>query len=283
MEGKICTKCKQWKSINDFGKCKTFKDGLKYICKECENEKKRNWRKFKKENDKEWHEKEKEYKKNYDKEYYKKNKVKKRTQNKEWYEIHKELCKEYNEQYYKTNKNFIKEQHKKYYESKKEYFLNLNKEYRKIKKKENMNNIAKLLGELNPILNELPLYGYIYKFENIKTGHVYIGQTTKPLNQRYKGGITKAWIKERLEKDNQKFKEDLVDTEEFTVEIIDVGCCFYHLNILETYYINYYNSYIDGYNNTPGNYITNDGLEEFNLILKEHNLQLKEKRLIKII
>lgn len=35
---KVCSKCQEKKPLNDFGKCKTFKDGLMYVCKSCVKE-----------------------------------------------------------------------------------------------------------------------------------------------------------------------------------------------------------------------------------------------------
>ena len=126
---------------------------------------------------------------------------------------------------------------------------------------------------------------YIYKFKNVKTGRCYIGQTILPLNKRYgcEGGIIKSWIKERLDKENQKFKEELIEEDIEVTEMLGVGCCEYHLNALEFYYIDKYNSYREGYNNTAGNYKTNDGLDEFNQILKENNLEFIDGKLIKIV
>ena len=134
---------------------------------------------------------------------------------------------------------------------------------------------------MKPFLEELPIYGCIYKFENIKTGHVYIGQTVKLLNRRYKTGIINGWIKERKHYENQKYLDELIK-ENFTVEIIDYGVNEYHLNVLEAYWINYYDSCNNGYNNKNGNHNTDDGKEEFYNILKQHNLQFKNGQLLKM-
>ena len=42
---KICTGCKENKAIEDFGKAKFGKDGLRAICKECHNKGSRKWQK----------------------------------------------------------------------------------------------------------------------------------------------------------------------------------------------------------------------------------------------
>jgi hypothetical protein len=64
-------------------------------------------------------------------------------------------------------------------------------------------------------------------------------------------------------------------------ELFDVGCCEYHLNVLEAYWINHYDSYNNGYNNTAGNHITDDGLEEFIEILEQHNLEFIDGQIVK--
>ena len=121
-------------------------------------------------------------------------------------------------------------------------------------------------------------------FENIKTGHKYLGQSIRPLKRRYsfEGGIVKSWIKERLGKDNQKFKEELIEKDIKVTEVLDIAFCQYHLDKLEAYWINYYDSYNNGYNNNAGHHSTDDGIEEFNQILLENNLQFINGQLLKM-
>ena len=80
---------------------------------------------------------------------------------------------------------------------------------------------------------------------------------------------------------NQKFKEELQE-EDFTIEVIDFGVCQYHLDKLEAYYIDKYDSYNNGYNNNAGHHSTDDGLEEFEQILKENGLQFIDGKLVKV-
>lgn len=40
---KTCTKCKSCKPVTDFGKHKKAKDGLSWVCKECNNTNSRKW------------------------------------------------------------------------------------------------------------------------------------------------------------------------------------------------------------------------------------------------
>ena len=119
-------------------------------------------------------------------------------------------------------------------------------------------------------------------FENVKTGHVYIGQSIQPINRRYARGIVQCWIKERLEKDTQKFKEELIEADIKVTEVIDIAFCQYHLDKLEAYYIDKYDSYNNGYNNNAGYWNRDDGLDEFNEILKAYNLQFIDGKLVKI-
>ena len=143
-----------------------------------------------------------------------------------------------------------------------------------------------MLEQINPAFKQfkLPVYGYVYIFENVKTGRKYVGQSINPLKRRYgfEGGIVKSWIKERLEKSNQKFKDELIEEDFMVTETLDVAFCQYHLDKLEAYWINHYDSYNNGYNNTTGNHNTDDGIEEFNQILSDHNLEFKDGKLIQI-
>ena len=46
---KQCAKCKQEKPLSEFHKQKRAKDGLQFFCKDCDRERKRNWKKINKE------------------------------------------------------------------------------------------------------------------------------------------------------------------------------------------------------------------------------------------
>lgn len=92
-------------------------------------------------------------------------------------------------------------------------------------------------------------YGTIYKITNIKTGKVYIGKTTKSLNDRLQGHINNA------DKGNN-FKLSLAirkyGKENFIIEPIDFAETRDELNEKEVYYISEYKSLEDGYNMTIG-------------------------------
>ena len=330
MEGKVCTKCKQWKPLEEYGKNKNSKDGRQYQCKECKKEQQKQYyeankekvlkttKQYKEANKerykeyyKQYREAKKEHYKEYNKQYHKQHYEDNKERYKEYRDSRKDITKEYNKNYNKANKErikikskqwrlnnkeYLKESKKEYYENNKEYILEQAKQHRKenqefykeygrqrysSRKEQNIQNIAEMLEQIDLVFKEknLPIYGYIYKFENIKTNRCYIGQTTTPLEHRYGANIISNWIKERKGKKTQKFKEELIE-ENFEFKIIAVGCCQYHLDKLEVHCIDKYDSYKNGYNNNVGKFKTNDGINKFNQILSEHNLEFVNGKLI---
>lgn len=219
------------------------------------------------------------YMKEYNKRYYKKNKEKLKENQKQYVKENLEKIKLYHRRYYSTPEEVKKR--KKRYDDNIELMREKARERYNRNKTENIQEIINMLEQLNPVHKQLnlPVYGCIYKITNIKTNKIYIGQTTNPLKRRYYGDIISAWVKEKKSVTVQKFKEELNEND-FVIDIINVGCCKYHLDKLEVYYINKYNSYREGYNNTAGNYETNDGIEEFENILKEYNLNFIDGKLI---
>jgi hypothetical protein len=256
MEGKVCTKCGVWKPLKEYHKNKAKKDGRQYKCRECT--------------------------KKYGKQYNEVNKEKIKEQQKQYREVNKEKKKEYDKQYHKDNAEHFKQYYKQYHkdnaERKKQYY----KQHYKDNIENNLQYISSIVEQIRPIFKELslPVYGYIYKVTNVKTKHTYTGQTKLGLSLRYGSNIIKSWIAERKEKTNQKFIDELIE-ENLTIEIIDVGCCQYHLDKLEVYWINYYDSYNNGYNNNAGYHDTDDGLEEFIEILEQHNLEFIDGQIVK--
>ena len=196
------------------------------------------------------------------------------------------ICKscynEYNRQYKKENIESIRINLRKYRKENPEKTKEI--ELRNSRKRKNtfIKKITDTLHQLEPIFKELNIkaYGYIYKITG-PNNRCYIGQTTHSLNERYKRGIVKGWIKERRNRTNQKYLEDLENENNFIVDIIDYGICQYHLDKLEAHYINKYDSYNNGYNNNSGHYKSDDGLEEFQQILSTHNLEYKDGKIIK--
>ena len=298
MVARKCTNCGQDKGISEF--CKS--DGE---CKECKNKKRKNKRKKPIViNEKGWEVKVTKGK-SASITYWKDGIMVARKcnfcgQDKEISEFTKTRCKECAKEYRINNKDRIKEVRKHWEEANKElkrekdkiYHIKnrercneVRKVYRARLKDENIKKIVEMVEQINPTFKQLnlPVYGYIYVFENIKTGRRYVGQSINPIKMRYNGSnIVRGWIKERLEKDTQKFKEELIETDIKVTEVLDVAFCQYHLDKLEAYYINKYDSFLNGYNNQEGNHITDDGIEEFNQILLENNLEFIDGKLVKI-
>ena len=87
----------------------------------------------------------------------------------------------------------------------------------------------------------------IYKITNKITGKVYIGQTVRTLQKRWKQHVN---AKDSLVIHNSIRKYGV---ENFTVEQIDIACSRDELNKKEIYWISFYNSlYPNGYNLTSG-------------------------------
>jgi hypothetical protein len=293
MEGKVCSKCGVWKPLEEYYKKKGSKDGRRSACKECYKESCKRWREnnieYRKEYEKQWRENNKEYTKEYQKQWRENNPEYK----KQWRENNKEQIKEQIKQWRENNKEQIKEYnkklketryYKKYFENNTERYHECDKKSREKRKESNLQHISSIVEQINPIFKQLdlPIYGYVYMFENVKTRHKYVGQSILPITRRYglEGGIIKSWIKERLEKTNQKFKEELIEEDIVVTETLDIAFCQYHLDKLEAYYINKHDSYNDGYNNNAGYHSTDDGIDEFNQILSEYNLEFVDGKLI---
>lgn len=107
---KKCSKCKIEKSLAEFSKNKSSKDGYNNQCKTCYKEYQQNNKEKINENIKEYQQLNKDKLKEYRKEYYKSNKDKINTQTKQYYQENKEKSKEYK----KTNKDKINEYRKEY-------------------------------------------------------------------------------------------------------------------------------------------------------------------------
>ena len=286
-EGKVCTKCGIWKVLEEYNKSKHSKDGRKTICRKCQKEYKKQWTKNNKEHIKQYYQNNKEHFKEQNKQWEENNKEHRKEYKKQW----RENNSEYNKQWYKQNKEHIKqyrennkEQNKQWREDNKEHLKEYGKQYRENNKQNNLQCISNVLEQINPKFKQLnlPIYGYVYMFENIKTGHKYVGQSIKPIARRYTGGIVRGWIKHRKSFKNQKFKDELIEDDIQVTEVLDVAFCQYHLDKLESWYIDKYDSCNNGYNNEHGNHNTTDGIKEFNEILADHNLEFKDGKLIQI-
>jgi len=135
---KECSKCKIKKNIDEFGKDKRLKSGLKSFCKECR---------------KKYIEKNRDKIRVCSKKTYLKYREKILNENKIWREANKEYRKEYGKEYYENNKEKIKKQGKEYREEHKDYFSEKNKQWReenyeKRKKYKNEWNNKKRKGDI---------------------------------------------------------------------------------------------------------------------------------------
>ena len=226
---KECSCCNKIKLVSEFYKDKTTIDGLQAKCKKC----------FKK--------------------YYQKNSDCIKEKNKKYKQENKgkikEYQKEYNKKYYQENKDKIKEYQKEY---QKEY----NKEYKDKKAQEALQQIEIEVesdpDKYNYITNK-EIYGVIYLVHNNKSDKYYVGQTTIGFDNRYSSG----WLYYHKNKDTVKEDLELYGEESFKyTKIFKVAHSQYELDKLETYYIDYYDSYKNGYNENRGNIFTNRGKEK---------------------
>lgn len=93
---------------------------------------------------------------------------------------------------------------------------------------------------------------FIYKITNLVNGKVYIGQTIRPVEQRFRRHISDAQhhvIDTHFTRAINKYGED-----NFVCEVIDTATSTDELNQKEVYWINYYDACHKGYNTSPGGY-----------------------------
>ena len=89
---------------------------------------------------------------------------------------------------------------------------------------------------------------WIYKIINIQNNKVYIGQTIRPVKDRFNRHINDALnniIDTHFARAIRKYGK-----ENFQIEIIDTAQSQNELNEKERYWIQYYNSVKEGYNET---------------------------------
>lgn len=107
----------------------------------------------------------------------------------------------------------------------------------------------------------------IYKATNLINKKVYIGQTTKTLEERKEGHIQSSKEPEfRFHKAIAKYGID-----NFKWEVIDTADSIEELNQKEGYWIEYYQSYTKGYNDTKGD-LNPMNYEE---VKKKHDIKMR--------
>src|ERR1017187_2237510 len=89
---------------------------------------------------------------------------------------------------------------------------------------------------------------FIYKITHKINNKAYIGQTTKPLEKRWKDHLYDSYTVIR----RSKFHDAIRDSfeEDWLVEIIE-ECSEELLNEREAFWVKLYNTYEEGYNSTP--------------------------------
>ena len=114
---------------------------------------------------------------------------------------------------------------------------------------------------------------YIYKITNIQNNKIYIGQTIRPIEQRFRRHINDALnnvLDTHFARAIRKYGKD-----SFTIEQIDTASNQEELNKKEQYWIHYYNSVNEGYNETDA--ISKCGGNTYQSKTKEEMEVIKEK------
>ena len=113
----------------------------------------------------------------------------------------------------------------------------------------------------------------IYKITNIKNNKVYIGQTIRPIEQRFHRHLNDALnniLDTHFARAIRKYGKD-----SFIIEEIDTAQSQDELNQKEQYWIRYYNSVKDGYNETDA--ISKCGGNTYQSKTKEEMEVIKDK------
>lgn len=114
---------------------------------------------------------------------------------------------------------------------------------------------------------------WIYKITNIQNNKVYIGQSIRPINQRFQRHLNDALnntLDTHFARAIRKYGK-----ENFIIEEIDTAITQEELNKKEQYWIKYYNSVIDGYNETDA--ILKCGGNTYQSKTEEEMENIKEK------
>ena len=268
---KVCSSCKELKSVEEFNVKKASPDGHVSKCKKCKKEYDKQYLEENREQKKQYYGEHKEQIKEQKKQYYEEHKEQIKEQRKQYYEENKEQVKERRKQHYKENKEQVKERNKQYREENKEQIKKQRKQYRKenkeqIKeyKKQHYEDLCdETITRIKAIVEQDPtrydyrdgeeIYGIIYLVYCKITNKYYVGQTTIGFDNRYSKGFFNDKdhkTKEDLMEDLKKYGEDSF---EFT-EIFRVAHNKEELDNLEVYYIDHFDSYYNGYNRTRGNH-----------------------------
>lgn len=114
---------------------------------------------------------------------------------------------------------------------------------------------------------------WIYKITNIQNNKIYIGQTIRPIEQRFHRHINDALnniLDTHFARAIRKYGKD-----SFIIETIDTAQTQDELNQKERYWIQYYNSVQEGYNETDA--ISKCGGNTYQSKTEEEMETIKEK------
>ena len=114
---------------------------------------------------------------------------------------------------------------------------------------------------------------WIYKITNIQNNKVYIGQSIRPIEQRFKRHISDALnniLDTHFARAIRKYGKD-----SFQIETIDTAQTQEELNRKEQYWIQQYDSVNNGYNETDA--ISKCGGNTYKSKTKEEMSKIKEK------
>lgn len=102
------------------------------------------------------------------------------------------------------------------------------------------------------------MYGYIYKISNTQNNKIYIGQTTKNIDLRFRQHLAKAdYYVNRYGNDSYKYVHLYLAMNKygkdcFKIEQIDIAETQAELDQKEAYWIEFYDAINTGYNMMPG-------------------------------
>lgn len=117
-------------------------------------------------------------------------------------------------------------------------------------------------------------YGYIYKIINTVNNKVYIGQTTKTVEERFKMHLNAA--NSNAKKTLHLYSAmNLYGKDKFYAVEIDTAKNRKELNIKECYWINYYNSIKNGYNMIDGG--NDENPMNSDIVKEKHDIKMRSR------
>ena len=273
-----CCKCGEIKTVDNFNKNKSKKDGVYNICKECRKEYNKNNREKEYERQRRYYENNKDRERKKRRQYYENNQEKESKRKRQRYENNKEKVLGINRRWRENNKEKLFEINRQYRENNKEKISKTNRQYRENKaQREIMKIYENVTKQRYP--HEGIQYGVIYGVYCRASKKWYIGQTTTSFNIRYSGDFFNHKI---IELSEDSFKGQLLadDIEKYgqenfeIFEVLDVAFSERELDEKEAYYIDLYKAYDEGYNSTRGNIFKHDKEKRSEAIVKTKGIEI---------